>query len=89
MSFVNEAPGFFITCRCNLTSLGDGKLTERAKFNVLEIQENFENYGEKKERTVEVSPSKEETRPISRRVWFHSNKKNRWEGTFTNSVFST
>ena len=41
--------------RCNLTSLGDGKLTERAKFNVLEIQENFENYADKKERTVEVT----------------------------------
>lgn len=40
--------------RVNLESLGGGKLMERAKFIISEIQENFENYSDKKDATLEV-----------------------------------
>ena len=36
---------------CDFNLLGDPRLTERIKFNVLEIQENFENYVDKKDTT--------------------------------------
>ena len=37
---------------CDFNLLGDPRLTERIKFNVLEIQENFENYVDKKDTTL-------------------------------------
>lgn len=37
---------------CDFNLLGDPRLTERIKFNVLEIQENFENYVDKKDTTM-------------------------------------
>jgi hypothetical protein len=40
--------------RCNLISLGGTRITERTKFSIVEIQEMFENYSEKKELTLEV-----------------------------------
>ena len=36
---------------CDFNLLGDPRLTERIKFNVLEIQENFENFVDKKDTT--------------------------------------
>merc|ERR1712227_1103414 len=36
---------------CDFNLLGDPRLTERIKFNVLEIQENFDNYVDKKDTT--------------------------------------
>ena len=41
--------------RCNLMSDDGPLLTEKTKFNIVEIQEMFENYLEKKELTLEVS----------------------------------
>ena len=40
---------------CDFAFLGDPRLTEKIKFNVLEIQENVENYVDKKDSTMEVS----------------------------------
>ena len=41
--------------RCDFDSIGGRSLIERMKFNILEIQENFENFLDKKEMTFEVS----------------------------------
>merc|ERR1719402_695448 len=38
---------------CDFALLADPRLTERMKFNVLEIQENFENYVDKKDAATE------------------------------------
>jgi len=38
---------------CDFAFLGDPRLTEKIKFNVLEIQENVENYVDKKDSTME------------------------------------
>ena len=38
---------------CNFESVGGRSLVERIKFNILEIQENFENFLDKKEMTFE------------------------------------
>jgi hypothetical protein len=35
-------------------NIGGSKLLERIKFNILEIQENVENFADKKELTLEV-----------------------------------
>ena len=40
--------------RCNLISDERPHLTERMKFNIVEVQEMFENYLEKKDLTLEV-----------------------------------
>ena len=37
---------------CDFAFLGDPRLTEKIKFNVLEIQENVENYVDKKDSTL-------------------------------------
>ena len=46
---------FSIDFRCDFDSVGGRSLIERMKFNILEIQENFENFLDKKEMTFEVS----------------------------------
>ena len=46
---------FSIYFRCDFDSIGGRALIERMKFNILEIQENFENFLDKKEMTFEVS----------------------------------
>ena len=38
-----------------MISLGGTRITERTKFSIVEIQEMFENYSEKKELTLEVT----------------------------------
>ena len=45
----------FTNFRCDFESVGGRALIERMKFNILEIQENFENFLDKKEMTFEVS----------------------------------
>lgn len=45
----------YIYCRCKFEIIGGRQLVERIKFNILEIQENFENFLDKKEMTFEVS----------------------------------
>ena len=47
MSGVPDCPHVW----CDFNLLGDPRLTERIKFNVLEIQENFENFVDKKDTT--------------------------------------
>ena len=44
-------------CRCKFEIIGGRQLVERIKLNILEIQENFENFLDKKEMTFEVSES--------------------------------
>ncbi len=56
--------------RCNLISLGGTRITERTKFSIVEIQEMFENYSEKKELTLEV---------IHILIWTLLSFKNRYE----------
>ena len=48
----------FTNFRCDFESVGGRALIERMKFNILEIQENFENFLDKKEMTFEVSTIK-------------------------------
>ncbi len=40
--------------RCEFDNIGGTRLIERVKFNILEIQENLENYADKKELMLEV-----------------------------------
>ena len=39
--------------RCDFVALGGVRLVERIRFNILEIQENFENFSDKKELSLE------------------------------------
>lgn len=39
---------------CDFEGIGGTKLVEKIKFNILEIQENFDNFMDKKELTLEV-----------------------------------
>ncbi len=46
---------FFPNIWCEFDNIGGASLVERIKFIILEIQENFENYTDKKEYTIEVT----------------------------------
>jgi len=39
---------------CEFDNVGDRRLVERVKFNILEIQENFENFVDKKDYSLDV-----------------------------------